>query len=89
MTDREFRDWLDDEVAHGRMTPVQRKDLLDQKTNFDHDRETLQRQYQQQVVGYANGQREVGDTVHEVLRQAQVHNPGRMVYFEPIGFDLY
>jgi hypothetical protein len=89
MTDAEFRAWLQAEVLGGRMTPQQRDDLLQQKQSFDQDRSEIERLYPRRVVGYVNGSRHVGATVHELLTQAQQSYPGRMVYFEPVGFELY
>ena len=37
-SDAAFREWLDEGVAHGRMTPAQRDDLLEQKMHFDSNR---------------------------------------------------
>ena len=89
MTDLEFRDWLEGDVLSGRMTPQQRDDLLEQKRHFDADRIEIERQFPHRVVGYVNGLRKVSNSVQELLAQAQRSYPSRMVYFEPIGFDLY
>ncbi len=89
MTDVEFRDWLEREVLGGRMTPRQRDDLLEQKMHFESDRDQIKRLYPQQVVGYVNGTREVGNTAQQLIASANRRYPGRMVYFEPVGFDLY
>lgn len=89
MTDLEFRDWLQTEVQSGRMTRQQRDDLLEQKRLFDADRGEIEQQFQHRVVGYVNGTRKVSNNVQELLAQAQQSCPTRMVYFEPIGFDLY
>jgi hypothetical protein len=71
------------------MTPEQRDDLLEQKNHFELHRGEIERLYQQRVVGYVNGRREVGGTVQEVLASAQKVYPGHMVYFGPVGFELY
>lgn len=89
MTDIEFRDWLDDEVRTRRMDPLQRDDLLKQKSHFDADRTQIQQMHPHQVVGYVDGRRVTGGTVREILNQASQYFPGRMVYFEPVGFDLF
>jgi hypothetical protein len=85
MTDAEFRDWLEAEVAGGRMTRGQRDDLLDQKRHFDMHRGEIERLFQLQVVGYVGGSREVDATVQELLARLKRSHPGRMVYFEPVG----
>lgn len=89
MTDSEFRDWLQAEVRSGRMTLPQRDDLLEQKRHFDADRAEIEQRFRHQVVGFVDGTRQVGATVQDLLAQAQRSYPSRMVYFEPIGFDLY
>jgi hypothetical protein len=89
MTDIEFRDWLNDEVRDGRLNPRQRDDLLQQKSYFDENRIRNQQAYPHQVVGYVGGTRVTGGTVREILNQARESRPGGMVYFEPIGFDLF
>jgi hypothetical protein len=89
MTDLEFQDWLEAEVRNGHMTIEQRNDLLEQKRHFDASRAEIERQFAHQVVGYVGGTRKVAATVQELLAQIQRSNPSRMVYFEPIGFDLY
>jgi hypothetical protein len=71
------------------MTPKQLDDLLEQKQFFDTHRSEIEQQFQQQVVGYVAGMREVSPTAQELLAVVQRNYPGRMVYFEPVGFDLY
>ncbi len=89
VTGSEFRDWLQEEVRSGRMTVQQRDDLLEQKQHFDANRTEIERQFPNQVVGYVSGTRKVTATAQELLAEAQRSYPSRMVYFEPIGFDLY
>ena len=89
MTHREFRDWLEAEVLGGHMTVEQRDDLLEQKRHFDLQRSEIEQQFPHLVVGYVSGTRTVGANVQELLAQAQQSYPKRMVYFEPIGFDLH
>jgi hypothetical protein len=89
MTDAEFRDWLQEEVRDGHMTPQQRDDLLEQKGYFDQHRAEIEQLYPHRVVGYVNGTRDVGGTVQEILNRARERYPGRMLYFEPIGTELF
>src|SRR5437879_3156133 len=88
MSDAEFRAWLQQEVGDGRMTVYQKDDLLNQKQHFDADREEIQRSFQHLVVGYVSGTRQVDATVDKLLLNARKIFPDRMVYFEPVGFDL-
>jgi hypothetical protein len=87
--DAEFRDMLERLVHEGQMTSQQRDDLLEQKGYFDQHRTEIEQQYRYRVVGYVSGTREVGGTVHEVLNRAKERFPGRMVYLEPIGKELF
>ena len=89
MTDVEFLRWLDNEVRARRLSPKQRDDLVTQKRAFDNDRALIMQQFANQVVGYSGRTQIVGNTVHDVLDQAKRALPDRMVYFEPIGFDLF
>lgn len=93
MTDAEFRAWLDEEVLERRMTPEQREDLIKQKEMFDRDfppsDTPLRRDYQGRIVGYVANERRVESEIHTLLDGAKRDHPGRMIYFEPIGFDLF
>ncbi len=86
MSDADFREWLNDEVAHERMTTTQRDDLLEQKKHFDANRSQIEMQHPSRVVGYVAGCVEVTDTVQELFQKARTSYPDKMVYFEPIGF---
>jgi hypothetical protein len=88
MTDTEFSQWLDDEVAGNRMTPSQRQDLLNQKSFFDRQRFLIGREYRNQIVGFVSGQMRVAQEIHALLNASRTEFPGKMVYFEPIGFHL-
>ena len=93
MTDAEFRARLDEEVTVGRMTEKERDDLLDQKRVFDEHLPpgdtSLRREFQGRIVGYVAGERRIDWEIHKLLDSAKETYPGRMIYFEPIGFDLY
>lgn len=89
MTHEEFVDWLNNEVAGNRVTSRQRDDLLEQKDLFDKQRTLLQQQFRNQIVAYVNGNRLTGGEIHELLNGAKANFPGHMIYFEPIGFDLF
>ena len=89
MTNREFSLWLDDEINNGRLLPGQKDELIGQKQAFDANKSVHQRKDFGRVVGYSHGRPFVGDSVHEVLAGARNAYPNEMVYFEPIGFDLF
>lgn len=79
---------MDQEVARRRMTPAQRDDLLAQKSLFESQYANLRESFLGKVVGFAQGQRYIGNSVHEVLDTVKQERPGSMLYFEPIGFDI-
>ena len=85
----EFERQLLDEVESGQMTIQQMRDLIEQKRRFDAERAAIEEQFQGCVVGFVAGQIEVGKTLHEVLDHAKSHFPNNMVYFEPVGFELF
>jgi hypothetical protein len=87
VTDVEFQNWLDDEQRAGRMSPTERDDLLVQKALFDGNRGTITSQYPGKVAGYCGGNLITADDVHDLLNQAK--SLQKIVYFEPIGFDLF
>ncbi len=86
----EFEQWMDREVHDQRLTPAQRDDLLEQKAFFENQYPNLQVSLRGKVVGFARGRLYSGNTVHEVLDTVKndKENRGRMLYFEPIGFDI-
>jgi hypothetical protein len=88
MTNEEFQKWLLDEVQHNRMTTSQMNDLLAQKEDYDLNRTEIEREFRWQFVGYVNRQRRTANTVHNLLDESIEEFPGRMIYFEPVGFDL-
>jgi hypothetical protein len=93
MTDEEFRTWLSREVASGDMSESQMADLLWQKALFDSEfgeADSPARQaYRLKIVGYVAELRRVDTDIHRLLDDAKRAFPGRMIYFEPIGFDLF
>jgi hypothetical protein len=88
MTPEEFRNWLEEEVRADRLSRDKRDDLLAQKDWFDSNRGFVEREYWGRVVGCANRNFFVEDTVQGVLAAAANKEPRAMVYFEPIGFDI-
>lgn len=89
MTDIEFTDWLNDEVAEARMTPFQRNDLLQQKALFDANADTVRREFVNLVVGYVAGVQRSHSDLQMLLMNVKAEFPNRLIYFEPIGFDLF
>jgi len=92
MTDEEFRAWLADEVSGLRMTPEQMDDLLRQKSlfaqNLGSEDDVRRRDYQRRIVAYVAEQSRIATDIHALLDAAKRDFPKRMIYFEPIGFDL-
>ncbi len=86
MTHEDYVAWINDEVAHNRMTPAQRDDLFEQKALFDAEFQSNLAKWKQkrEVIGYVAGERTTGDTIHCVLKKAKERHPGRMVY---LGFS--
>lgn len=88
MTDAEFAQWLNDEVEASRITDGQRDDLLGQKATFENQRSMIERNHRNQIVGFVAGQMQVAHEIHALLDSSNSQFPGRMIYFEPIGFHL-
>jgi len=88
MTHEEFVTWLADEVRGRRMDEAQMQDLLRQKTYFDESRSEFERSLTGSIVGYVAGQQKVAQGLHELLDEVKIQFPGKMIYFEPIGFFL-
>ena len=94
MTADEFRAWLGDEVVGGRMKPNQLADMIAQQTLFikafgtSENPEPLRREFYMKIVGYVAGQLRSGSDIHDFIENCLSQFPGRMIYFEPIGFDL-
>jgi len=93
MTDDEFQNWLRDEVANERMQQAQMDDLLKQKFLFDgafgSPNSPLRTEFTFQIVGYVADKRIVANEIHVLIDTAKREFPGRMIYFEPIEFDLF
>ena len=89
MTHEEFVQWLADEVQSERMTKSEMDDLLSQKTLFDQNRFTIESQFTRRVVGYVEGTRLNDESLHGLIDKANEKFPNKMIYFEPIGFNLF
>jgi hypothetical protein len=89
MTNSEFVAWLNEEVAEGRMTTPQRDDLLAQKNLFDQNRTEIESGFANKIVGFVAGQQRVNTDLHSLLAAAKEEFPGSLMYFEPVGFDLF
>ncbi len=85
----EFETMLKDNVAAGQMKQSEMDDLLAQKAVFDANRESINANHDKKVVGYCNGEMFVGDTMHLLLAQTRAKHPGKMTYFETIGYELF
>jgi hypothetical protein len=95
MTQEEFRAWLRDEVVGGRMSPEELLDLVNQQTLFAErfgtpdDPLPAREVYRRRIVGYVAEQLLVANEIHALIDAAKRDFPSRMIYFEPIGFDLF
>lgn len=76
---------LEEHVLAGALTQTQMDELLAQKAVFDSNRETIRADHHLKVVGYCNGEKFVGDTIHLLLAQTKAAHPGKLTYFENIG----
>ena len=88
MTDAEFVQWLDNEVDGNRITSEQRQDLIDQKRIFEVQRRLIEQEHRYKIVGFVAGERRVAQEIHALLDTSKAQFPSRMIYFEPIGFQL-
>lgn len=88
MTHDEFVRWLEDEVRSERMTEFEMRDLLEQKRLFDAERSIIEIEFAGKIVGYVAGQRRITTTLHELIDPAKDELQDKMIYFEPIGFNL-
>ena len=80
---------LSSDVSVGLMTQDQMDELLTQRDFFESKREEIEAVYQNKMVGIADGQLFVGNSPHDVFDQVKAQLPGKLVYLEPIGFDLF
>jgi hypothetical protein len=95
MTAEEFRTWLREEVTGGRMKPPQMDDLVKQQLLFietfgsEENPQPLRQSYRMKIVGYVAEQLRVATEIHDLIDRAKREFPNRMIYFEPVGFDLF
>ena len=92
MTDAEFRSWLATEVAAGRMSSAQRDDLLKQKELFDGDFRAEDSPLRHSPTPHrrlCSRRQAVCSAIHHLIDGAKRDFPDRMIYFEPIEFDLF
>lgn len=80
---------LQEHVDAGALSQEQMDDLLAQRTAFDANRPTINANYNKKVVGYCQSEMFVGDTMHLLLAQTRAKHPGKMTYFETIGYELF
>jgi hypothetical protein len=89
MTFEEFVAWLAREFRAGMIGEFQVADLIAQRALFDEHREMIEKEFAMHVAGYVANELRGGPTVGELLRLAQKEFPGRMLYFEPIGYNAF
>ena len=73
---------LEEHVAAGALKQEEMYALLEQKAHFDANRETIRADHPHKTVGYCNGEKFVGDTIHLLLAQTKAAHPGKLTYFE-------
>jgi peptide subunit release factor RF-3 len=79
---------LTEHVQLGLMKPEQMYEILEQRDLFELKREEIEANYPHKVVGLADGRLFVGKTVHEIFEQVKTQCPGKLVYLEPIRFEI-
>jgi hypothetical protein len=84
-----FSIWLRQEYQDRGILASQLDDLLKQRQLFDANREFIESEFQLHVVGYVADERQITDSTVELLDMVIERFPGRMVYFEPIGYSLF
>jgi len=66
----------------------QAEDLIQQRRLFDENRQVIEAEYRLRVTGYIADRLRVAETAAELLDQVIDEFPGRMLYFEPVGYPL-
>jgi hypothetical protein len=89
MTFEEFVGWTRNLVEVGELGAGEADDLVSQRSAFEEVRTSLATEFDQQVVGFQNGQLLVADSVGALMTAARVRSPGSLVYFEAIGYDPF
>lgn len=88
MTHNEFIQWLAGEVQSERMTQNEMDELISQKELFEENRSMIETHFSRRVVGYVDGNLMNDERIHGLIDRANEKSPGKMIYFEPIGFTL-
>ena len=83
-----FANWLAAEVEAGRLSDAQRHDLLAQRALFDENRGWIERELRSMVTGFVAERQLIARSTHTILDEAARSAPGRMLYFEPIGYRI-
>jgi hypothetical protein len=89
MSFEEFVAWLARELHAGMIEEFQVADLVAQRTLFDSQRRMIELEFQMRAAGYVANELRVGPTTGDLLQRAQEEFPGRMLYFEPIGYRAF
>lgn len=89
MSFEEFVAWLVRELGAGMIEELQVADLIAQRTLFDQQRTMIEQEFRMRVAGYVANQLRSGSTIRELVSHAQNEFPGRMIYFEPIGYRAF
>jgi hypothetical protein len=94
VTPSAFADWLQSEVDAGRMSRSQMSDLLGQKALLDSELRnnpslSFSPRGRRLIIGYVANERFEASDIQTLLSIAKREFPGRMLYFEPMGFTLF
>ncbi len=71
------------------MFEYQLADLIVQRLLFDENRSWMETEFRLKIVGFVANQRHVSESVTSLLKLSAESFPGRMLYFEPIGFRIF
>jgi len=80
---------LSTDVRNKVMKESDKQEILEQKKIFDSKRKEIEKDRKGDVVGFADGNMIVGETVHEVMDSAKKKYPGKLVYFEALDYGLF
>jgi hypothetical protein len=75
-------------MIEGRLAEYQVADLLAQRRLFDDNRRLIESEFRLKAVGYVASERRAADSVRALLDVAARLFPGRMLYFETIGYSF-
>ena len=72
------------DIADGRVTPAQAREVRKQKRLFDAHRKSIESKHRGKHVAYAGGAKYVGDSIEEIISKIDAVNPKHLFYSEQI-----